>query len=95
VDFHFELMPTSLYRVIYAPGSYQNKAHRPGRYLFWIAHGLDTTSLWDGSYRLEVRAVDTRGNEGTGALDFTVANGAPPVAPSYAPGIWTRWRRPT
>jgi murein DD-endopeptidase MepM/ murein hydrolase activator NlpD len=94
VDFHYALMPASLYDVIYAPGTYQNKAHRPGHYLFWIAHGLDTTGLADGPYRLEVLAVDTRGNEGTGTLDFTVANGAPPVAPSFAPGIWTRWRRP-
>ena len=94
VDFHYALMPSSLYNVIYAPGTYQNKAHRPGRYLFWIAHGLDTTALADGPYRLEVRAVDTRDNEGTGTLDFTVANGAPPVAPSFAPGIVTRWRRP-
>jgi murein DD-endopeptidase MepM/ murein hydrolase activator NlpD len=94
VDFHYALMPAGLYNWIYAPGSYQNKAHRPGRYLFWIAHELDTTGLADGPYRLEVLARDTRGNDGSGTLDFTVANGAPPVAPSFAPGIWTRWRRP-
>ncbi len=94
VDFHYALMPAALYNWIYAPGSYQNKAHRPGRYLFWIAHELDTTGLADGPYRLEVLARDTRGNDGSGTLDFTVANGAPPVAPSFAPGIWTRWRRP-
>jgi murein DD-endopeptidase MepM/ murein hydrolase activator NlpD len=93
VDFHFALMPASLYNWIYASGSYQNKAHRPGRYLFWIAHGLDTTSLADGAYRLQIIAEDTRSNVGSGTLDFTVANGAQPVAPSLAPGVWTRFLR--
>ena len=53
-DFHLMLMPESIYNWIYAPGTYQNKANRPGRYVFWIAHGLDTTSLANGSYRLTV-----------------------------------------
>jgi hypothetical protein len=95
VDFHYALMPAGAYNWIYAPGSYQNKAHRPGRYLFWLTHELDTASLADGPYRLEVLARDTRGNQGTGTLDFTVANGAPPVPPSLAPGIATRWRKPS
>jgi murein DD-endopeptidase MepM/ murein hydrolase activator NlpD len=94
VDFHYALMPAGVYGWIYAPGSYQNKAHRPGRYLFWLTHELDTSGLEDGAYRLEVLARDTRGNEGSGTLDFTVDNGAPPVAPSLAPGIQSRWRRP-
>jgi murein DD-endopeptidase MepM/ murein hydrolase activator NlpD len=91
IDFHFALMPASLYNWIYAPGSYQNKPHRPGRYLFWIAHGLDTTSLGDGRYRLEILAEDTRGNVASGTLEFTVANGAPSVAPILSPGVWTRF----
>ena len=94
IDFHFALMPAGMYGWLYAPGTYQNKANRPGHYLFWIAHGLNTTGLADGPYRLEVLARDTRGNDGSGTLDFTVANGAPPVAPSLAPGIQSRWRRP-
>jgi hypothetical protein len=87
VDFHFALMPATLYNWIYAPGSYQNKAHRPGKYLFWIAHDLDTSSLPDGRYRLEIQAFDTRWNIGTATTDFTVANGELPVLPSIAPGM--------
>jgi murein DD-endopeptidase MepM/ murein hydrolase activator NlpD len=87
VDFHFALLPSSLYNWIYAPGSYQNKAHRPGHYVFWLTHGLDTPELGDGAYRIEVLARDTRGNTGAGALDFTVVNGAPPLAVSVAPGM--------
>jgi len=88
VDFHFALMPATLYNWIYAPGTYQNKAHRPGNYLFWITHDLDTTTLPDGRYRLEIEAVDTRWNMGTNAIDFTVANEEPPVAATLAPGMW-------
>jgi murein DD-endopeptidase MepM/ murein hydrolase activator NlpD len=94
VDFDFALMPQGAYQWTYAPGSYQNKPNRPGRYLFWITRELDTRTLPDGRYRLVVLAEDTRFNAGSGALDFTVANGAPPVPPSYAPGIVTQFRHP-
>lgn len=94
VDFHFALMPASLYNWVYAPGTYQNKANRPGHYLFWVAHGFDTTGFADGTYQLEVLAEDTRGNTGSATLDFTIANGSPPVAPSLAPGIASPFRRP-
>jgi hypothetical protein len=87
VDFHYALMPSSLYGWIYAPGTYQNKANRPGHYVFWLAHDFDTSSLADGRYQIEVDAEDTRGNVGTGTLDFTVANGEPPVAPSIVPAM--------
>jgi hypothetical protein len=65
----------NLYSWIYAPGTYQNKPHRPGKYVFWLAHGLDTTNLPDGTYTLEVRASDTRNNIGTATLELTTANG--------------------
>jgi murein DD-endopeptidase MepM/ murein hydrolase activator NlpD len=93
-DFHFALMPESLYNWVYAPGTYQNKANRPGHYLFWVTHGLDTTTLADGRYRISVLAEDTHFNSGTASLDFTVANGAPPVRPVAAPGMSLRQLRP-
>jgi hypothetical protein len=92
-DFSFALMPNDLYNWLYAPGTYQNKGFRPGNYVFWIAHGLDTAYLPDGSYRIEVLAEDTRWNLGLASLDFTVANGAPPLAATYAPGTETARRR--
>lgn len=94
VDFSFALMPGSLYNWIYAPGTYQNKANRPGEYLFWLVHGLDTRQFPDGNYRIAVLAEDTRWNVGSGTLDFTIANGAPPITPVLAPGMASPFRRP-
>jgi murein DD-endopeptidase MepM/ murein hydrolase activator NlpD len=76
-DFTFSLMPGPIYPYFYAPGTYQNKANRPGRYVFWITHGLDTTSLPNGSYRITVLAQDLRFNQGSLAFDFVVANPGP------------------
>jgi hypothetical protein len=72
--FGFALPPNALYSWIYAPGTYQNKPHRPGQYIFWVAHGLDTTGLPNGNYTLEVMASDTRNNVGSAMLALTVAN---------------------
>ena len=72
----FALPPGDLYSSIYAPGTYQNKPHRPGQYIFWVAHGIDTTVIPNGTYTLEVFATDTRNNIGSASLGFTIANGA-------------------
>jgi hypothetical protein len=92
-DFSFALMPASLYGSLYAPGTYQNKANRPGKYLFWVVHDLDTSVLANGRYSIEVMAMDTRWNVGTAAVSFTVSNATQsPV--ELAPGIVARFRRP-
>ena len=81
-NFGIGLPANVLYPVIYAPGTYQNKANRPGNYLFWLARWFDTTTLADGTYQLLVFAEDTRGNIGTRTLTFRTANGrttAPPA----------------
>ena len=75
-DFAFGLPPADLpYSWIYAPGSYQNKAHRPGNYLFWAMHSLDTTAFPDGRYTLTVTAADDRWNMGTSVVPLQFANG--------------------
>lgn len=76
VNFQFGLPSNGLYNWIYAAGSYQNKPHRPGEYLYWVVHGLDTTGMPNGSYTLEVGAVDTRNNLGTSSVNLTIANAA-------------------
>lgn len=81
-DFTSALLPGSVYPWIYAPGTYQNKANRPGRYLFWITHGLDTASLPNGTYTITVLAEDMRFNEALQSLSFRVANSGP-QAPTY------------
>jgi murein DD-endopeptidase MepM/ murein hydrolase activator NlpD len=74
VDFADALPGNALYTWMYAPGTYQNKPHRPGHYLFWLAHALDTTGLPNGAYTLEVLASDTRHNVGRAAVALTIAN---------------------
>lgn len=61
--------PPSRYRSIYAPATRQNRAGRPGRYVFWLTHG---TAVAEGSYAIQVRASDTRGNTGYGAYEFDI-----------------------
>jgi murein DD-endopeptidase MepM/ murein hydrolase activator NlpD len=72
--FDFALPSADLYTWIYAPGTYQNKPHRPGQYIFWLAHALDTANLANGSYTLDVFASDSRHNIGTASIGFTIAH---------------------
>ena len=74
VDFRFALMPNGLFNLVYAPGTKQNRANRPGRYVFYLKEGWSSAKLRNGSYRLVVGAWDTRGNGGYGTLPFTIAN---------------------
>jgi murein DD-endopeptidase MepM/ murein hydrolase activator NlpD len=71
-DFGSGLPPSYLYTLVYAPGTWQNKAHRPGRYLFRSV--LDTTTLPNGTYTLQVAAMDTRRNVGSVSIEIGVAN---------------------
>ena len=73
-DFRFGLLPASLYSTIYAPGTYQNKPNRPGSYRFWLTQSLDTRSLPNGTYWIEVQAADLSGAFGDQQLQITVAN---------------------
>ena len=61
-DFRSALLPPRLYDSIYAPGTRQNRASKPGHYRFYLAHGLDASRLPAGPSRLRIEAVDTRGN---------------------------------
>jgi hypothetical protein len=76
VSLNFALPSNLEYGWMYAPGSYQNKPHRPGHYVYWLAHAFDTTAFSDGTYSLEVFASDTRDNVGRAKVDLTFANGA-------------------
>ena len=61
--------PRRDYAKVFAPGTHQNFAGKPGRYVFWLTHG---TGLLDGHYAIEVRASDTRGNTGSATYGFDV-----------------------
>ena len=77
VDFRSSLMPSALFNLVYAPGTRQNRAGRPGNYNFYLKQAWRSTKLRDGPYRLQVAAFDSRGNSARSTLGFTVANGAP------------------
>ena len=87
-------MPNGMYDDLYAPGTYQNKANRPGHYLFWLTRGLDTSTLPNGRYTFDVLAADMRWNLGSNALAFTIANASSFAGVVIAPGMQIPGRRP-
>jgi murein DD-endopeptidase MepM/ murein hydrolase activator NlpD len=74
VDFRTFLLGKSLFRFVYAPGTYQNKANRPGRYEFYLAHEFATGLFPNGSYVLQVDALDDQENLGQASFAFTIRN---------------------
>jgi hypothetical protein len=74
VDFRTFLLPASLFDFIYAPGTFQNRPKRPGHYVYYLAHELNTAALPNGSYVLEVEALDAQENMGEASFAFTVTN---------------------
>jgi hypothetical protein len=74
VDFRTFLLPIDLFTFVYAPGTFQNKAGRRGRYDFYLAHQFDTRVLPNGSYVLQVDALDEQENVGQALFAFTVRN---------------------
>ena len=67
-------LPPEDYDRVYAPGTRQNRANRPGRYRFWLNRRWDTRTLPNGDYRLQVEAADTRGNLTRTVVPFTLQN---------------------
>jgi murein DD-endopeptidase MepM/ murein hydrolase activator NlpD len=84
-DFSTGLPQNSLYSWIYAPGTYQNKPHRPGNYVYWAMHSFDTSVYPDGRYELTLVARDDRGNTGSAAVGLQFANGNPGLAVGLGP----------
>jgi hypothetical protein len=74
IDFTRGLMPKEDFAQIYAPGTRQNRAGKPGLYRFFLAHTWTTSLLPDGQYHLEVEASDLRGNTGALTVPFVLAN---------------------
>ena len=74
VDFRRFLLPFSLFSYVYAPGTYQNRPNHAGRYEYYLAHQFDTRLLANGSYVLQVEALDEQENVGRASFPFTVAN---------------------
>jgi hypothetical protein len=73
-DFSTYLEPASMFTTIYASGTRQNRAGRPGRYRFYLTRNFDTRRLPNGTYRLEVAAYDMAGNSGLASIPIGVDN---------------------
>jgi hypothetical protein len=74
VDFRLTYPSNDLWSRTYTPWTRQNKKIWDARYGFYLAHGLDTRTLADGRYVVQVTATDIRGNTGHGSFPLTVAN---------------------
>jgi hypothetical protein len=74
VDFRLTYPSNDLWSKTYTGWTRQNKKIWDARYGFYLAHGLDTRTLRDGTYLLQVEATDIRGNTGTGSFPLTIAN---------------------
>jgi hypothetical protein len=74
VDFRTFLLPVNLFGFVYAPATFQNRAGRRGHYEFYLAHSFDTRALVNGSYVLQIDALDEQENEGQASFAFTVTN---------------------
>jgi hypothetical protein len=74
VDFRLTYPSNGVWSRTYTSWTRQNKKIWDARYGFYLAHGFDTRTLADGTYRVQVRATDIRGNTGVGSFPLTVAN---------------------
>lgn len=74
-DFRTTLPPASHFAAVYAPRTRQNHPNAPGLFRFQLAAAFDTRGHPDGSYRLDVEAVDTRKNATRDHLALTLTNG--------------------
>ena len=97
-DFRTTLPSAKTFWNVYARGSYQNAPRfsnrqyfMPGRFLYSLAHEIDTRAYPNGLYEVLVHVADMRGNGSDAALQFIVANhpdtetGCAAKAPSSAP----------
>lgn len=73
-DFRLTYPTNALWSRTYTSWTRQNKKIWDARYGFYLAHGFDTRTLSDGTYLVQVRATDIRGNTGYGSFRLTVAN---------------------
>jgi hypothetical protein len=97
-DFRTTLPSAKTFWNVYARGSYQNAPRfsnrqyfMPGRFLYSLAHEIDTRAYPNGLYEVLVHVADMRGNASDAALQFIVANhpdtetGCAAKAPNSAP----------
>lgn len=75
LDFRSFLAPRAKFSDVYAPWTTLNRPGRPGRLVYYLARGWDSTRLPDGRYRLQVAVFDSQGNSARSGVWVTVRNG--------------------
>ena len=66
------------FHVIFGPETRQNHPNKPGLYCYNLAHDWNTAKHPNGSYRIDVEAIDVHGNAARSNLTFTIQNGGIP-----------------
>jgi murein DD-endopeptidase MepM/ murein hydrolase activator NlpD len=74
VDFRSYLAPRERFADVYAPWTTLNRPGKPGRLVYYLARGFDTSRLPDGRYRLQVAVFDSQGNNARAGIWVTVSN---------------------
>ena len=74
IDFSHSIPASGSFDLVYAPWTRQNKPWRTGRYRLHLARGWDSRTWANGSYRLEVLVVDSRGNRSSSSTPFSLRN---------------------
>lgn len=74
VDFRLTYPSNDLWSRTYTSWTRQNKKIWDARYGFYLVHGFDTRALHDGTYRVQVKATDIRGNNASVSFPLEVAN---------------------
>jgi hypothetical protein len=90
VDFRWSIPPNGMYDDVYAPGTTPNHPDHPGRYVFYLAHNWDLSTIAPGDYELDVQALGPHGSSTDATTELTVAAHVPPVAPQRSEPTATR-----
>lgn len=75
VDFRSYLAPRERFSNVYGPWTTLNRPDKPGRLVYYLARGFDTSRLPAGRYRLQVAVFDSQGNNARAGIWTTIANG--------------------
>jgi hypothetical protein len=74
IDFRRTIPPAESFGFVFARETRQNRPNRAGLYRVFLVHRLNTRSLRNGVYRVQVVAADVRGNSTRFGAQVQVAN---------------------
>lgn len=75
LDFRRTVPQPDAYDQVFAYHTHQNRPHRRGHYLIYLARDWDAGSVTSGRHSLQVVALDVRGNRASASISITVGRG--------------------